>query len=94
MEVDCQDFICYAYSLFCVNISKEPTPRYRKYATFIQYIKDIINLDLFVTIGHTLHEGNRCIDFLTNLGDSSTSKILIYISSESNLSDLLFVDST
>jgi len=84
----------YAHYLYCGNILKEPTLRYHKYATLILDIKDVIILNWFIFIGHTLHVCYRCDGFLAKFGASSTLEILIHISSPSNLPYLLFGDST
>lgn len=71
-EMNFQEVFCYTNSLHCVQILKELTLRFHKYATLIQDIKDLLNPDWLASIDHTLREGNSCADFLAKIGASST----------------------
>ena len=44
-EMNFQEVFYYTNSLHCVQILKELTPRFHKYATLIQDINDLLNLD-------------------------------------------------
>jgi len=88
-----QEVFCYTDSLHCVQILNELTPRFHKYATLIQDIKDLLNLDWRASIGHTLREGNRCADFLAKIGASSTLEYVDHASPPTGLSYLLASDS-
>jgi len=50
----------------CSYILKQ-TPRLHKYVTLIRDINDLLNFHRLASIGHTLREGNSCVDFLTIL---------------------------
>jgi len=88
-----QEVFCYTNSLHCVQILEELTPKFRKYVTLIQDIKDLLNLDWQASIDHTLREGNSCAVFLAKTGASSTSEFVVHISPPTGLSDLLDSDS-
>jgi len=55
-EMNFQDATYYSNSYHCVNILKDPTPIYNKYATLIQDIKDLLNPNSIISIVHTLRE--------------------------------------
>jgi len=63
-KMDFQELFYYTDYFHCVQIFKELTPRFQKYVTLIQDIKDLLNLDWLASIDHTLREGNSCADFL------------------------------
>jgi len=92
-EMNFQEVFCYTDSLHCVQILKELTPKFHKYATLIQDIKDLLNLDWQASIDHTLREGNNCADFLAKTDASSTSELVVHISPPTGLFDLLDSDS-
>jgi len=79
-EMNFQEVFCYTDSLHCVQIHKELTPRFHKYAKLIQDIKDLLNLNWQASINHTLRERNNCADFLGKTGASSTSEYVVHIS--------------
>lgn len=88
-----QEVLCCKNSLPCVQILKELTPRFYKYATLIQDIKDLLNLDWLASVDHTLREGNNCLDFLAKTDASSTSEYVVHTSPPAGLSDLLALNS-
>jgi len=88
-----QEVFCYTDSLHCVQILKELTPRFHKYATLTKEIKDLLNLDWLASIDHTLREGNSCADFLAKTGASSTAEYVVHTTPPTGLSDLLTSDS-
>lgn len=63
-----------------------------KYGTLIYEIKDLINLDSNISITHTLHKGNSCVDFMTKTKASSSLDFMIYTSPPTDLSIILAID--
>jgi len=80
------ELVCYSDSLVCVNLLKDPTPRFHVYAVLIQDVKGLMEQSDII-VCHTLREENQCSDFLAKLGASSNHDLVHH---DSPLDGLLY----
>ena len=85
------ELVCYFGSLHGLNIIKDLSLKYHVYALLIQDIKDLIEQGN-VSVIHTLHERNQCVDFMAKLGAFSNLELLPQDSPPSDLLSLLESD--
>ena len=60
--------VCSLDSLEAMNLVVKDIPQYRKYATIVTSICDLIAENRDVSIEQSLQETNMCADFLSNFG--------------------------
>jgi ribonuclease HI len=84
---------CYSDSKSVIDLISKSIDRSHCYASVIENIKNLINLDLEVNLSHTLREGNASADFLAKLGSNNDSRMMIWKSPPEGLNNLLLSDS-
>lgn len=65
-------------SLLAVKLITIAPPKYHKYATTIQNIRDLIEQPWEIQIHHTLREGNFAADFMAKIGADSRDALQIF----------------
>lgn len=90
-DLEIINLVCYSDSFHYINLVKGPFLEFHVYDVLIQDIKELIE-ESFVTVHHTLSEGNKCADYIAKLGASFNNDVTIHPSSPDGLLNLLEAD--
>jgi len=90
-DLEIINLVCCSDSLHCINLIKGPFLEFHMYGVLIQDIKELIEQS-FVTVHHTLREGNQYADYMAKLEASSNNEITNHPSPPDGLLNLLETD--
>lgn len=88
-----RDVICYSDSQTAISLVKDQVPIFHHCAALIKSVQDLLRKEWFISLHHTLREGNQCADYLAKMGANQHDGFHLLVSVPSGISSILLTDS-